>query len=137
MSGKNKCNNAEYEKRINTVFNLLLNGLQRFEILEYIRTKTDWNIERAQIDNYIAEANKLIYKKSKEDIDDFREKCRKRFENQYKLAMANKDIAECRRILDTANKVLGYEKINVDSKIELATETTLKNLMDSLGKGNG
>lgn len=117
-----KSNNAEYEKRVNIVFSLLLNGLSRYEIIQYAsrvvreggkKDKEDWNVSTRQIDTYMADANELIYAKSEMDVDKFRERCKRRFDDLYKRAIARNDVGKCVRIMEMENKILGFERLNV------------------------
>lgn len=51
---------AEVEKRINKVFDLLVNGATREQIFQYASEKAQWGVTQRQLDNYIAKANERI-----------------------------------------------------------------------------
>jgi hypothetical protein len=51
---------AETEARVNKVFELLVNGLTRYQVLQFVATKTDWQLKPRQVDNYIQKASALI-----------------------------------------------------------------------------
>lgn len=55
---------AEKDARVNKVFELLVNGFTRYQILQYASSskppKKDWNVTTRQIDSYISEATAMI-----------------------------------------------------------------------------
>ncbi len=52
---------AEKEARVNKVYELLIAGARRYQILQYASSeKTGWNVTPRQVDSYIQEANALI-----------------------------------------------------------------------------
>ena len=132
MSKENKSNNAEYKRRINELFNMLLNGLARHEILQYVSDKAKWGVDERQIDRYIFEARKLFEQYAKEDRDDFIKESKARLHDLYKLNKVKKDYKECRLCIETKNKVLGYEKLNVIMEKDLSEEDIDKLIKEKL-----
>lgn len=63
---QSKSTKAEITKRVNQVYNLLLMGFSRAEILEYgqkvdpKKHKTAWNVADNTIDTYISKANEIF-----------------------------------------------------------------------------
>lgn len=55
-----RCTRAEKETRVNKIYELLVAGHTRYKILQYVATRTDWDLNDRQIDNYIADANAMI-----------------------------------------------------------------------------
>lgn len=55
-----KATNAEMEMRTSKVYDLLVSGYARHQILEYVNDKTDWDICTRSIDELIARASRLI-----------------------------------------------------------------------------
>lgn len=54
----NKSTQAQLAERVRIVFELLLSGTPRVDIMEYSRS--NWGVRRAMADQYIAKANALI-----------------------------------------------------------------------------
>ncbi len=120
MSKETKCSIAELEKRINKVYEHLINGWTRHDILQYISKNKDWNVCDRQVDGYIAKANKRIKEVAKETRDEFIEKAKNRFQDIYKKAMSEKELNTCLRTIEMENKILGYEKINLNHSGEIS-----------------
>lgn len=114
MSKETKCSIAELERRINKVYEHLVNGWTRHDILRYASKDDKWNVSSRQIDTYMAEAKKLIKENAKETQDEFIEKTKNRFKDIYKKAMSEKELNTCLRSMELENKILGYEKLNVE-----------------------
>lgn len=59
-----RSNEAEKEQRVNKVYELLVSGARRYQILQYASStsdkKKDWKVTPRQVDSYIAAANALI-----------------------------------------------------------------------------
>jgi hypothetical protein len=52
---------AELDARVNKVFELIVNGFTRYQIMQYASLeKTGWNVTPRQVDTYIAKATALI-----------------------------------------------------------------------------
>lgn len=55
---------AEKDARVNKIFELLVNGFTRYQILQYASSskppKKDWNVTTRQIDSYISEATAML-----------------------------------------------------------------------------
>lgn len=59
MPGK-RVNEAEYERRVGVVFDLLIGGASRSQILQYVANESDWKVSPRMVDEYIARANKRL-----------------------------------------------------------------------------
>jgi hypothetical protein len=64
MPRQTRVTKAQKEARINKVYDMLIAGARRYQIFQYVKAKTDWNVDDRQIDRYIAEANALILAES-------------------------------------------------------------------------
>lgn len=60
-----KATNAEVDRRVTTVFGLIVAGCTRAEIIRYSAEKTTWGVESRQIDAYIAQATVQLGEASK------------------------------------------------------------------------
>ena len=84
-----KATNFEAQKRLNTVYNMLLLGVSRADIIQY--ALENWNIGDASTDEYIAKANALFAEKSKPIRDEQFGKALERLENLYQKNMKIQD----------------------------------------------
>lgn len=60
MPKQKKANQATKQERLNTVYNMLVSGATRYQILQYVSQKTEWKITPRMVDNYIQEANAML-----------------------------------------------------------------------------
>lgn len=104
-----KSNNVVFEERVIIVMDMLLSGLKRREILENIRVneKLKWKVERAQIDNYIAVANKLISESTKEEKESLIAKAFSKYEFIYKKLIAVKDYKGAVAAIEKSCSLMG------------------------------
>jgi hypothetical protein len=116
MPNETKANKAELENRINEIYLMLINNCSRHELLKSCMKK--WNVCEKTIDNYIREANKLIKETAKQSQEEWLEDAKNKLRHLYRLAVLDDNLVECRRLIETANKVLGYEKLSVDQNIK-------------------
>ena len=107
-----KATGAELEQRITTIYSLLLSGNTYFDIVRYAEKK--WRICSRTADIYIAKAREIIARNAEQTQKDWMDETKSKLLTLYKLALDENDRSECRRIIETANKVLGYEKLNVN-----------------------
>ena len=113
-----KVNAVESERRAHIVYDLLVDGYTRYEIIKYCGD--NWGIEKSQVDVYISKAKEIITAfANEEDKTKFLEKAKTRFEKLHKMALAKKDYRAAAKIQETANKVLGYEKLNLEHSGEI------------------
>lgn len=131
MSGKGKVDDATVQKRIAELYELLINGGTRKDALKIGREK--WGVCSRQIDTYLQRAKEEIIDDAKENQREFHAITKTRLENLYRQAWQDKDLAECRQILATAAKVLGYEKLNLSISDD---DDILKKTFDLLSKKN-
>ena len=122
MAGEGKVTAIEKEARIQLVCELLVRpgiSKRRQFILEYIRKKTDWGIERAQIDNYIAEATALL-KSTPIDRELELIKLYNGYEFLEKKNIENEDYKELRAVWESKQKLFGLnapEEVNTNIRI--------------------
>lgn len=81
MAGQ-RATDAEVEGRIGIIYTLLLNGLRRREILQYV-SKNEWGISNRQVDEYIQEATAQLREKRTETLEEEREISLKRHDDLY------------------------------------------------------
>lgn len=74
----------------------------------------EWEVSKRQIQYYIKNAKRKFEDNELKNINQFRELKRKQLDILFEDAYLTRDITECRRIIETQNKILGYDKITVD-----------------------
>lgn len=110
---KEKASNIEADQRREVIFEMILKGYRRSQIIRYCAET--FSIGERQTENYISQ----VY-------DDFAERMEKRKEAQIGLALARyndlyqknyniQDYRECRAVQDSINKMTG---INEPEKIQ-------------------
>ena len=120
MADKEKSTDFEKEKRIDVICELLIKGLTRGQMCQYVSKKTDWNISDRQVDRYVEEAKEKI-KNSDNDKGFEIQRAKRRLEKLYIKNEEIEDYKECRALIDTSAKLFGW---NEPEKTE--SEITLK-----------
>ena len=127
MAKETKATDFEKETRIQLICELLVRpgiSKRRQFILEYVRKKTDWGIERAQIDNYIAEATALL-KATPIDKELELIKLYNGYEFLEKKNLENEDYKEVRAIWESKAKLFGLnEAEKIDHTISAKFDIT-------------
>ena len=128
MPKENRVSEADLEARIELICELLTRpGIpkRRKFIIEYVRNKTDWNIERAQIDNYISKATKRL-KETPIDKDLERVKMFLGYEFLEKQNIEIEDWKEVRALWESKAKLFGLNEVvkNVNENINYNSELT-------------
>lgn len=103
---KEKSTNAEIELRVSIIYDMIIKGCSRKEIVQFGSNK--WNITNRQVDDYIAKANndikevygqdykEMIINKQLAQLDDL-------YNKNYQL----NDLRECRNLIESKSKLLG------------------------------
>lgn len=114
-------NIATFNKRINIVYSMLLAGLRRYDIFQECK-KLEWGVSERQIDNYIAEAKKIVELESKENRSYEFARSLSRFETLYTKALKVQDLKTAVTIIDKRNRMLGI----AEPKENNSSDNTLK-----------
>lgn len=91
-----KSTNAEYEKRVNDVYTLILSCASRQKIWQY--ASNQWGVSKREMDRYIAEATKRLEEKIDQDATALRDKHIRMKQDLYNRAYADKNWALCKEI---------------------------------------
>jgi hypothetical protein len=103
---------AEVEKRIDLVYELLvLKRYRKSEILRFISENEGWRVSQRQVENYISAATERLKKLSMKTREEWLKETKERIEDIYAMAYNKGSISECRMILETENRILGYEDL--------------------------
>lgn len=99
-------------QRINEVVDMLIEGRNRFKIIQY--GSTQWNIGERQIDKYIAKARDIIQMDVKKNIEYDYAKAIRRYEELYNKAIENKDYRLALSINKEISTIQGLHKIQIE-----------------------
>lgn len=104
---KGRPTKAETERRVSTVYQLMIDGLDRSRILQY--SSENWGVSERSTDEYIAKARIKFLEalEETENKDVMKMYIFKRLENLYSLNMENYDLKEARAVLADASKIFG------------------------------
>jgi len=119
-----KCTAIEAAFRIEFIKKLRLAYFGLGDILKNTTVKK-WKITPDGIIYYISQADKQIKEFKKSDMPKWIKECEQRLNDLYYFALRAGNLTECRKVLDTANKILGFEKLKVEID---KTETTTINI---------
>lgn len=110
-----KATNYEVIQRVKDVIDFLLDGLSRYEILEYARK--NWDLSRAQSDIYIRRANIRIARMAKKAEEYAFDKIRARLEREYRRAVQKQDGRLVRMLIQDMRDLYGFDKLGPAFKI--------------------
>lgn len=115
-----KSTDAEVELRINHVYNMVVKGETRKDIVRY-GSKT-WDVSSRTIDEYLARVHLEIKETyNKEYKEHIISKQLVQLDDLYKKNYGNEDFRECRSLIETKSKLLG---LNEPDKKQIANEET-------------
>lgn len=104
-----KATNYEIIQRVKTVIDFLLDGLSRYEILQY--TAENWKLHTRQTDQYIEWANTRIGRMAKKTEEHAFNKIRARLERQYRRAVQKDDGRLVRMLIQDMRELYGFDKL--------------------------
>lgn len=104
-SAASKATNFEAQKRVNTVYRMLLLGVSRADIVEY--TEKEWQIAHSMTDEYIARANELFKAQAETVRDEQFGKAMARLQNLYEKNMKIQDYKAALATQKEINALLG------------------------------
>lgn len=123
MSKEDKITQDEKERRINLIFQLIITGMNRKDMLHYVAKNEKWKVEKRQIDNYIHEAMQLLREMGKVDRDAEFGKAIERLNKLYMARLKIKDHKVCLAIQKELNTLLGLNAEEMKTiKIEFVDE---------------
>ena len=104
-----KSDSSEMQKRINLIYSMLLQGLQRKAIIQYC--SKNYEISDRQVDEYLAKARQLMSDDLVENMDLKRSEILAQLNDLYNKSYLLEDYRECRNILAQITSILGVEAI--------------------------
>lgn len=98
---------AQTTVRLNKIFDLLLSGYTRGQILQYVSDpKQDWGLSERQVDNYIKGANELIANAAHDYQANAFETALARLTNLYQACVRVQDFGQALQVQKEINKLL-------------------------------
>lgn len=117
----NKATAAEVERRVDEVYDLLINRVAHRTILGYGTSK--WNISERQMAIYTKRATERILARAKESQEEQLAKAVASYESLYAHQVAERDYSSARQTLDSLVKLLG---LSAPEKHELMGSLAVK-----------
>lgn len=117
----NKATTAEVERRVDEVYDLLINRVTHRNIVGYGAAK--WNLSDRQMAVYIKRATERILDRVKESQEEQLAKAVASYESLYAHQVAERDYSGARQTLDSLVKLLG---LSAPEKHELMGSLAVK-----------
>ena len=102
-----KSDSSEMEKRVNTVYLMLLQGFQRKQVIQYCAD--NFNIGERQTDEYLGKAREIIKSNIDCDTSNKKNEVLNQFYDLYQKNYALEDYRECKSVLLAIASILGVE----------------------------
>ena len=102
-----KSDSSEMEKRVNTVYLMLLQGFQRKQIIQYCSEQ--FKIGERQTDEYLGKAREIIKSNIDCDTSNKKNEVLNQFYDLYQKNYALEDYRECKSVLLAIASILGVE----------------------------
>jgi hypothetical protein len=116
-----KATDAEVERRVDEVYDLLINRVTYRAIVGYGAQK--WGLKERQVAVYIGKAKERILLRAKESQEEQLAKAIASYESLYARQVAEKDLSGARQTLDSLVRLLG---LAAPDKQELMGSLALK-----------
>lgn len=100
-----KADNATITRRISTIYKLMLKGLDRGDIRQYMAEKGEWEVSERQLDRYIADAVQMLKDHAAINHDEEYGKALARIEDLYKSCMSIQDYKAALSVLKEGNEL--------------------------------
>lgn len=102
-----KSDSSEIEKRVNTVYLLILQGFQRKQIIQYC--SDTFKVGDRQTDVYLTKAREIIKSNIDNDTSSKKNEVLNQFYDLYQKNYQLEDYRECRNLLANISNILGIE----------------------------
>lgn len=134
MPGK-KSTKAEIEQRITLVYDMIVVGSSRAQVLQYVTKKTDWEVCDGMVDKYIARANDRLAEESQIHRATELGKSLSRLNTLYQKTLQVQDYARCLAVQRELNQLLGlYEPKQIEIKVNIEVVTRAWQALEAAGK---
>lgn len=102
-----KSDSSEMEKRVNTIYLMLLQGFQRKQIIQYCAD--NFKIGERQTDDYLGKAREIIKSNIDCDTSNKKNEVLNQFYDLYQKNYSLEDYRECRNVLLSIAGILGVQ----------------------------
>ena len=125
---------AEVDERIKIVAKTILDGYTNRKILIQFITETyDWKVGERQLDNYIKSAKEILSVISENELEFEKSVALNRLDALYTMNYKMHDFRECRNLIETRAKILGYSAPE-NIKIELNDSKPKEEFLSKIAK---
>ncbi|MDD3095407.1 MAG: hypothetical protein PHD63_04110 [Candidatus Marinimicrobia bacterium] len=114
-----KSNMVQMRARVATVYRLLLSGMRRREIIQYVAEKTDWGVSTRTIENYIHKATAEIKEVTDEEIEAARGMAYKRLDTLYYKSLLINDYKTALAVQKEMNDLFGLKTTKIEHSGDL------------------
>jgi len=121
---RHKCTAVQIANRVEIIKKMRLAEYGLYDILKNSIVKK-WKVSEPTVVTYISQADKQIKEYKRSDMPKWIKECEQRLKQLFLVNFQIGEYAECRRVLDTANKILGFEKLKLEVE---KTETKTINI---------
>lgn len=133
MPAENKITNVERDKRVTTIYDLLVLGTSRAQIIQYAANK-EWDVSSRQIDNYIKQANDCFTQEAQAHREIELGKARRRLEDLYLKTMKLQDYQRALAVQRELNALFGlYAPEKQELQVSIGLLKNLKKSADTAG----
>ena len=128
---------AEFNRRIEVIIPLLVMGLSRREIIQFVATKTDppWKISLRSIDRLALEARKVIAEAAQTTVEEELGLGVMRLEDLYKRSLSIQDYKAALSVQKERHELLGIKKQRNDVNVYISTWDDLEREAGKSGTG--
>ena len=95
--------------RVNTIYDLIITGLRRADILKYVAEKTDWGISSRQVDRLVRSAYGVLDREAAPIRLRELKKCLRRLDQLYSRSMQITDFKTCLAVEKTRIELLDLD----------------------------
>ncbi len=105
-------------RRVKKIFDMIILGMNKYEIIQYTMNNLEWNVTDRTIYNYIGEAETQLRKLAKNDQKKELGKAKRRLDQLYSKSLKNMDVKTALNVVQEASKLLDLyptEKLDLTS----------------------
>lgn len=123
-----KSDSSEMEKRVNTIYLMILQGFQRKQVIQYCAD--NFKIGERQTDSYLIKAREIIKSNIDNDTSSKKNEILNQFYDLYQKNYSLEDFKECRNILMSISQILGVQAPIKTENTNINIETPIINFID-------
>lgn len=113
-----RAHQVELGKRIDDIAALLIQGLSRAQIMQYVADNADWGVATRTLDGYIKKATQQIRDSAPDKRRDQLDLVTHRLEDLYALCMGSQDYKAALGVIAKQIDLFGLKEAAVIAKLE-------------------